>query len=236
MKRLLPASRPSTPRRYLSDSAVGRGRIASMSLPCGALASGGPLSEGPRPISTNSTTPAWPAPGSMSSSGLTAPKVTVTSARTAGPATAPVSASIPEGRLTAIVVALRALAASCASVAYGSRSPPLPPMPSIPSTIRSAYPIACRTSWPTSYFPRPGLSRLPEVDRCRVRGAGRLDPDDLAAGGKRGPRPPPHECAPPPAPAIAAPRRASRSAAYSASPPLSPVPASTTTRARRTRR
>ena len=68
-------------------------------------------------MSTNSTTPAWPAPGSMSSPGLTAPKVTVTSARTAGPATAPVSASMPDGRSTATVMAFLAFAASCASVA-----------------------------------------------------------------------------------------------------------------------
>ena len=39
--RSLPASRPSTPRRYLSDSALGRGRRSAMSSACGALASGG---------------------------------------------------------------------------------------------------------------------------------------------------------------------------------------------------
>ena len=105
---------------------------------------------GPRPMSTSSTTPAWPLPGSISSPGLTAPNVTVTSARTAGPSTSPVSASMPDGRSTATVGSRRELAASCASVAYGSRRPPLPPMPSIPSMMRSACPIACRTSRPTS--------------------------------------------------------------------------------------
>ena len=85
-----------------------------MSPACGALASGGSSRYGPRPMSTNSTTPAWPAPGSMSSPGLMRPKVTVTSARTAGPATAPVSASMPDGRSTATVTAFAALAASCA--------------------------------------------------------------------------------------------------------------------------
>src|ERR1700733_6049036 len=97
----LPASRPSTPRRYLSDSAPGRGRRAAMSSACGALASGVESRYGPRPMSTSSTTPAWPLPGSISSPGLNAPNVTVTSARTAGPSTSPVSASMPLGRATA---------------------------------------------------------------------------------------------------------------------------------------
>ena len=120
-----------------------------MSSACGALASGVGSRYGPRPMSTSSTTPAWPLPGSISSPGLNVPNVTVTSARTAGPSTSPVSASMPLGRSTARVVAAE-LAASCASVANGSRRPPLPPMPSSPSMIRSACPIACRTSRPAS--------------------------------------------------------------------------------------
>jgi hypothetical protein len=56
-------------------------------------------------MSTSSTVPACPAPGSISSPGLIAPNVTVTSARTAGPSTAPVSASMPLGKSTATTVA-----------------------------------------------------------------------------------------------------------------------------------
>ena len=58
-----------------------------MSSACGALASGVGSRYGPRPMSTSSTTPACPLPGSISSPGLNVPNVTVTSARTAGPST-----------------------------------------------------------------------------------------------------------------------------------------------------
>ena len=140
VKRSLPASRPSTPRRYLSDSARGRGSSSEMSSRCGAAAHGPSVRYGPRPMSMSSTAPACPAPGSISSPGLIAPKVTVTSAWTAGPSTAPVSASMPLGRSTATTVAPACLArAACrARPANGSRSPPRPPMPSRPSMIRSA--------------------------------------------------------------------------------------------------
>jgi hypothetical protein len=53
------------------------------------------------PICSTSTTPACLAPGSRISPGFGAPNVTVRSARTAGPSTAPVSPFTPEGMSTA---------------------------------------------------------------------------------------------------------------------------------------
>ena len=223
VNRSLPASRPSTPRRYLSDSLPGCGSSARMSSRCGALTSGRPSRCGPSPMSTSSTTPAWPAPGSISSPGLTAPNVTVTSARTAGPSTSPVSASMPLGRSTATVTPA-APAARCASVAYGSRSPPRPPVPSIPSTIRSARPITRRASCPVSYL-APVSGRVSSGSRGGVTVTTR--PPCLRSAAA----PPGWIFWPAWIAVTAAPRPASSAPAYSASPPLSPVPASTATRA-----
>ena len=100
VKRSLPATMPSTPRRYLSESPGGCRSSAATSAAWNP-ATAGAGRYGPSPISTSSTTPAWPAPGSISRPGFQVPKVTVTSARTAGPSTTPVSASIPLGRSTA---------------------------------------------------------------------------------------------------------------------------------------
>ncbi len=146
-KRSLPASTPSTPRRYLSDSAVGLGSSAATSAACSARAAGSP-SQGPSPMSASSTVPAWLAPGSMSRPGFQVPKVTVTSARMAAPATTPVSASTPLGRSTATTMApsWRARSVRSASSAAGGLSPPRPPMPSSPSMIRSARSMAARSS------------------------------------------------------------------------------------------
>src|SRR4029077_9071359 len=91
VKRSLPATMPSTPRRYLSESPGGCRSSAATSAAWNP-ATVGAGRYGPSPISTSSTTPAWPAPGSISSPGFQVPKVTVTSARTAGPSTTPVSA------------------------------------------------------------------------------------------------------------------------------------------------
>ena len=75
----------------------------------------------------------------MNSPGLAAPNVTVTSARTAGPSTAPVSASTPLGTSTATTYDACAAIASSAAAA---RRAPRPPMPTNPSTTRSASRIA----------------------------------------------------------------------------------------------
>ena len=60
-------------------------------------------------MSTTSRSPVRSAPGVTSSPGLSVPKVTVTSAQTASPATVPVSASTPLGRSTATTVAVPGL-------------------------------------------------------------------------------------------------------------------------------
>src|SRR5450755_952225 len=93
---------PTTPRRYLSDSAVGTGNSTSGACNAVTDAVG---SEGAKPMSTNSTAPAHCAPGSISKPGFQVPNVTVTWACTAAPATTPVSASTPEGTSTASTVA-----------------------------------------------------------------------------------------------------------------------------------
>ena len=203
--RSLPASTPTTPRRYLSDSRPGRGSSAAMSSRWGASAAGSPARWGPSPMSTSSTAPACPAPGSISRPGLITPNVTVTSACTAGPSTAPVSASMPLGRSTATTVAAprRACPAAAARPAKGSRRPPRPPMPSRPSMIRSAPAMASPASAP--------VTRPPAARSSAVPPAWAFGPAAIAV--------------------TAAPRRASRAPAYRASPPLSPLPARTTTRA-----
>ncbi len=155
VKRSLPATIPTTPRLYLSDSGEGRGSNAPTSAACIALASGASR-YGPRPMSISSTTPAYRAPGSISRPGFRVPNVTVTSAWTAAPSTTPVSASTPLGRSTATTTA-GDRAASPASVAWGSRRPPWPPMPSRPSRIMSAAPRAAGAS--SGLASRPPASR-----------------------------------------------------------------------------
>ena len=71
------------------------------------------------------------------------PNVTVRSARTASPSTAPVSASTPLGTSTATTQPSAAFAL-VASAAASSRSGPLAPMPTSPSTMASASSIAIR--------------------------------------------------------------------------------------------
>ena len=125
-------------------------------------------------MSTSSTAPACPAPGSISSPGLSAPKVTVTSALTAGPSTAPVSASMPLGRSTATTVApaCRACSARAARPANGSRRPPRPPMPSRPSTIRSA-PVMSGAIRPAGV---PGVIGHPAARLAQRGGAAGVNP------------------------------------------------------------
>src|SRR5512144_3325836 len=94
-----PAATPTTPRRYLSLSGRGVGSRAATS--CASRAATSAVGRyGPSPMSTTSTTPAYPAPGATSKPGLPVPNVTVTSARTATPSTRPVSASTPLGTST----------------------------------------------------------------------------------------------------------------------------------------
>jgi hypothetical protein len=97
-------------------------------------------------------------------------------------------------------------------------------MPSIPSMIRSARPIACRTSYPASYLAAMS-GRVSSGPRGWVTAMTR-PPLLLSAA-----LPPTWIFWPAWMAVTAAPRAASSAPAYSASPPLSPVPASTTTRA-----
>src|SRR6059058_74595 len=97
-----PVATPATPRVYLSESLPGCGHHSRMSSAVGTWSAGG--TSGSSPMSTSSTMPAWAAPRPTSRPGLRQPKVTVTSAVTAAPSTAPVSASTPDGTSTAMTV------------------------------------------------------------------------------------------------------------------------------------
>src|SRR5262249_54614907 len=94
-----PVASPTTPRAYLSDSRPARGHQARTSSRSASRRHGS--TAGDSPMSTRSTSPARPAPSPTSRPGFRQPKVTVTSASTASPGTAPVSASTPDGRSTA---------------------------------------------------------------------------------------------------------------------------------------
>src|ERR1700749_2827642 len=92
-----PAITPVTPWVYLSSCGPGTGQRAATSSASKAKAttSGGPGSSSP--MSTNSTRPQ----SASACTGLRPPNVTVSAACTAGPAIAPVAASIPLGMSTA---------------------------------------------------------------------------------------------------------------------------------------
>src|SRR5262245_48141865 len=94
-----PTARPITPRVYLSDVGPGRGHQRVKSESSGSQTAGGASNHG-SPMSTTSTSPATAAAGPTTSAGFRQPKVTVTSAFTAGPSTAPVSTSTPLGTST----------------------------------------------------------------------------------------------------------------------------------------
>ena len=89
------------------------------------------------PMSITSTAPAWALPGWIHRPGFARWNVAVATARTAGPATAPVDASTPDGTSAAITGAPAALIASMTPAA-GSRGAPVVPVPSSASTIACA--------------------------------------------------------------------------------------------------
>ena len=91
-------------------------------------------------MSTTVTDPARCRAGGTTRAGLSTPKHTVTSARTASPATCPESVSTPLGTSTATTTAPDPATARTAAAA-GSRTAPAPPMPRIPSSTRSAEEI-----------------------------------------------------------------------------------------------
>src|SRR6476660_2397464 len=97
-----PVAPPTTPRVYLSPPGPGCGHQPATSVASGTRSAGPVRSHGSSPMSTRSTSPAQGAARPTTSPGLRAPKVTVTSAATASPSTAPVSTSMPDGTSTAI--------------------------------------------------------------------------------------------------------------------------------------
>ena len=118
---------PSTARRGMRASASGpiRPTRASTGAPSGI------------PMSTTRTSPACALPGLIHRPGLEAWKVTVTSARTAAPATSPFEAFTPLGTSTATTG--QAARLSCAiAPATGSRGSPSNPVPKSASTATSA--------------------------------------------------------------------------------------------------
>src|SRR3954454_23316785 len=98
-KAIEPVASPATPRVYLSEFTCRDGHQRATSARSGTQTTGGASSHG-RPMSTQSTWPASGAAGPTTRAGLRQPKVTVTSAETAGPSTAPLSTSTPLGTST----------------------------------------------------------------------------------------------------------------------------------------
>ena len=84
-------------------------------------------------MSTSSTRPQ----SASACTGLRPPKVTVRSARTAGPVTAPVCTSMPLGMSTA-TTGTPAAATAAKTAAAAGRNGPLPEIPTTPSITRSA--------------------------------------------------------------------------------------------------
>src|SRR4051812_12974221 len=95
-----PAATPTTPRVYLSLTAAAVGNSSPTSTGSSSTAAGFER-YGPSPMSTSSTVPAQSLPAPTYKPALPVPNVTVSPARTAGPVTAPVSASTPLGTSTA---------------------------------------------------------------------------------------------------------------------------------------
>ncbi len=156
------------------------------------------------PMSATVISPQYCSAGSNRWHGLSWPKVTVCVARMATAGTAPVSAATPDGRSTART-GIDCSASQDARSATGPVNPGRPPIPRMPSTTRS-YPDAAGGWWSASATNRPpAASRASRPAECGL-------PRQLTA-------------------LTAAPRRASRAAANSASPPLLPGPTSTSTRA-----
>ena len=181
---------------------VGRARrsaAAGRGGPAGAARGSG--SRGPMPRSTSRSRPVCSRPSPTSRPGFSAPMQTVAAARTAGPATAPVSGSTPDGDVDG---QHRRRAAQA------------------PAHQRHAAPRA------------PGRGRRCRAGRPRSGPPGRRRPA-RPAGRRRPATRPARPGAPgpdrPAPPSTATPRRASSAPAYSASPPLSPGPTSSTTRA-----
>ena len=119
------------------------------------------------PIRSTSTTPACVAPGSRTSPGFGAPNVTVRSARTAGPSTAPVSPLTPEGMSTATSGTGDAASAPIAS-AYEPAGAPRKPVPKIASIATSAR--SSSRSSAAGLEPATPHRRGPEPCEIRPRG------------------------------------------------------------------
>ena len=166
-------------------------------------------------MSTTVTEPARDRPGGTTRPGLSTPKQTVTSARTASPATLPVSESTPLGTSTA-TTGIPAPSTARTALAAGSRRAPTPPIPRIPSRTRSAPATSWSTSGSAHASTRTPAARAAAVPATCIR----------AGSPTATPR---------------TPRRARCARAHNASPPLFPEPTRATTRdpsmpARRPRR
>ena len=139
-------------------------------------------------------------PGSSRCAGFLRKKVTVSVARTAAPITSPVVPLMPLGRSTASTGAPLALIASIISCGspFTAR---LRPAPNSASMINAGFPIACGLNGSTGYFqPRAADAASP----CRLsRSHSRMTETSR-------------------------PRAASSAAATKPSPPLLPLPATTT--------
>ena len=126
---------------------------------------------------------------------MSSPKVIVRVARTAAPGAAPVSPATPDGRSTATMGRSR-FSTDATSCATWSGNPGRPPMPRIPSMTRSQGSWVIESSSSTTRPPAATSAALP---------AGWGVPRHLTA-------------------VTRTPRRASRTPANNASPPLLPAP------------
>jgi hypothetical protein len=157
---LEPPITTTTPASRLCVSGGRAGSMAATSSPSVSHTSARRRSAG-NPMSTTSTRPAFSAPGRSTIPSLAAPKVTVTSALTATPSTAPVSPFTPEGISTATTGPPQSFSPAMARSPSPSAEP-RKPVPKMASTATSA-----RSSSRASVAGENGRTRASVSPRCR---------------------------------------------------------------------
>ena len=129
-------------------------------------------------MSATTTRPAWKRPGATASPTLAPWNVTVTSARTAAPATSPVEASTPEGRSTESTGRPLSSIRSMSAAASG-RGAPWKPVPNSASTTTSA---PARSSVSSRVAPRLAEEARGDPPVAAVRAAAAHDGEAPCVG------------------------------------------------------